>query len=67
MTIQISNLRYADPGNTLIDMTVSGVKIGNIATFPFTYNPQDGSPVSVAVRALLAAGSYAIAAYTPRK
>ena len=61
MTITISNLRYADTGKTLIDMDVAGVIAGQ--TIPFTYDPADTAPVSVAVKNLLASGNNSIAPY----
>lgn len=63
MNVAISNLRYVEPTNTLIDMDVGGVFEGEV--IPFTYNPADNAPVSKAVRALLASGSYQIAPYIP--
>lgn len=61
MTIVLSNLRYADPANTSIDMDVSGWFDGE--TIPFLYHPDDAAPLTGEVKALLAAGSYQIAAY----
>ncbi|MGD9766595.1 MAG: hypothetical protein AB7U62_03045 [Pseudolabrys sp.] len=61
MTIQISNLKYADPFNTLIDMDVAGVVDGQ--TIPFTYCPNDGEPLPLLIGQLLANGAYEIAAY----
>lgn len=59
MTISISNLKYSEPTNTLIDMEV--MRYGE--TFPFTYSPTDPAEVSVAVRQLLAENQYEIAEY----
>lgn len=59
MIISITNLRYVDPTNALIDMDVT--REGE--TFPFTYSPTDGAEVALAVREMLANGSYEIAAY----
>jgi len=61
MAVAISNLRYADAGNTTIDMDVSGWIDGE--TIPFTYHPNDTEPLSVAVRELLANANYTISPY----
>jgi hypothetical protein len=61
MDIVLSNLRYADTDSVTIDMDVAGVIEGE--TIPFTYHAEDAAPLSVAIKALLAAGSYEIAAY----
>jgi hypothetical protein len=59
--ITISNLRYVSADNSLIDMDVAGFVEGE--TIPFTYHASDESQLSSAVAALLAQGSYQIAAY----
>jgi hypothetical protein len=61
MSIELSNLRYADAGSTIVDMDVAGVIEGE--TIPFTYHPDDAAPLSVAIKVMLAGGSYDIAAY----
>lgn len=61
MTVSIENLRYADPTNTLIDMSVAGWIEGE--TIPFTYHPGDTAPLAVEIGEMLAAGEYEIAAY----
>jgi hypothetical protein len=61
MGIALSNLRYADAAHAAIDMDVAGVIEGE--AIPFTYHADDAAPLSVAIKALLAAGSYEIAAY----
>jgi len=60
MQVSISNLQYADPTSTLINMTVS---IDGGEAMPFTYSPSDTEAATVAIKALLAGGSYTIAAY----
>lgn len=59
--ISISNLRYADAAETLIDMTVSD----GDRSIPFTYLPSDKAPLSKVVRSLLEQGEYEIAPYEP--
>jgi hypothetical protein len=67
--MQIANLKYADSTNTFInmDVTLDEATANQFhsagETIPFTYHPGDNWPVAVAVRELLAAGSYAIAPY----
>jgi hypothetical protein len=59
MAIALSNLRYADQSNTLIDMDVSGWFTGE--TIPFTYHPSDTAPLTQLVAPLLSGQT--IAAY----
>lgn len=59
MSIELSNLKYADQSRTLIDMNVAGWIEGE--AIPFTYHPDDTAPLAVEVGALLAAGVYSIA------
>lgn len=63
MGIILSNLRYATPDNSTIDMDVAGVIEG--AAIPFTYHADDTAPLTAAITALLASGGYEIAAYIP--
>ena len=60
--IQLSNLQYANQANTLINMTVDGWLSSPI---PYTYNPDDHSPLSVVVKGMLDGGGYVIAPYAP--
>lgn len=46
MTITLSNLRYAEPSNTLIDMEVTGW-LDDSETIPFTYHPDDQADLSL--------------------
>jgi len=61
MNIAISNLRYADRSNNNIDMDVAGFIPSE--SIPFTYSPNDSSPLSIIVRGMLEGGQYEIAEY----
>jgi hypothetical protein len=69
MTITLTNLRYTNPEQSHIEMTV---QLDEGEPFPydgtpiaFHYVPADGERMSVAVREELANGSYDIAPYEP--
>ncbi|MDC7787371.1 hypothetical protein PQJ75_13510 [Rhodoplanes sp. TEM] len=62
MNLAISNLRYADPTSSLIDMDVS---VDGGEPFPFTLSHSDPAPVAEAVWAAMAEGTYEVAPYVP--
>lgn len=68
--ISLSNLRYSDAEGVNIDMDITAINAPPFApgeVLPFTYNPADTAPMTLAVKALLEApgADYEIAAYTP--
>jgi hypothetical protein len=64
MSITLSGLRYSAPDNSTIDMMVSGLIEG--AAIPFTYNPNDKEPLTLAVgEKLRALGAPTILPYQP--
>ena len=58
--MQITNLRYIEPTNTLIDMTVTDDR-GR--SYPFTYDPNDPHGDAPKVKKLLTQGGYTIDPY----
>lgn len=72
--MKIENLKYVEPSKTLINMSVTLDKEtanqfhGAGETIPFTFHPQDTTPIALAVKELLAKGKYKIATYvaTPK-
>jgi len=66
MTIALSDLKYSNAANTVIDMTVQIDGMFDGQPFPFTYDPNDPNPVPQMVKEALAANpSISIAPYVP--
>jgi hypothetical protein len=67
--MQIANLKYADPTNTLINMDVTLDEAtanqfhADGKMIPYTYRPGDNCPINLAIGNLLPQGGYTIAAY----
>lgn len=62
MSVTLNTSKYVEPTNTLIDFNVTV----NGETFDFTYNPADEAPLSLAIRAMVVAGTIpSVAAYVP--
>lgn len=66
---KIDNLRYVEATKTLIDMNVTlGPDYASPwhepgEVIPFTYHPDDGTPLAAAIKQMLAAGTYKISPF----
>jgi hypothetical protein len=61
MTLQISNLQYANADNSVIGMTVTGWL--DFPPLTFGYKADDTAPLTLAVKEILDQGGHTIAAY----